>query len=341
MSTTWTFSDEEISTTSLTYLINSRQMQDRPRHFANDVIKHKAEDGEGHTVVIPWDVQRHSSTTRMITGYEAVNMDVQTVMKAGRDEWAYVLSPVVWSVRDEEQNSGKAKKISIIEKRTKDTDLRMLKEFEQRLLQANVPAWADLNTVNGFDTTTGFFESGTPGTQSNTVHEISKGTYSSLPGFQNQAGDVGGTASTTLLDQLRLMNLRIREITEDPTKLMGYASIAGANQYGKLVTANERYTGSERDAGRIEVLINGLKYTVTSALPNAGAGAGGTANDPWSFLLLDHGAAQLHTMPGKCMNMTEFNEISGFRVKAGFMEFFGQYTIDFFGSSGVIYDAET
>ena len=340
MATTWTFSDEEISTTALNYLINDRKMQDRPRHFATDLIKMKKEDGEGHTVVIPWDVQRHSSTTRMITGYEAVGMDVQTVMKSGRDEWAYTVSPVVWSIKDEKQNSGKAKKISVIERRTRDTDLRMLQELETRVLSATGDSWADLNTVNGFDSSTGFFESAAAGSQTNTVHDISKGTYSSLPGFQNQSGDVAGSASTNLLDQIRLMNLRIKDATDDPTKLMGYASILGANQYNKIVGGNERYTGDERDGARTKVLAGGLLYTVTSALPNAGAGAGGTLNDPWSFLTVDMGAVQLHTMPKMCMSMTDFSEISGYRVKAAFMAFFGQLTIDYFGSSGVIYDAE-
>jgi hypothetical protein len=335
MATTWTFSDEEISTTSLNYLINDRKMQDRPRFFANDLISHKKEDGEGHTVVIPWDVQRHSESTRMITGYEAVNMTVQTVMKAGRDDWAYVVSPVVWSIRDEKQNSGKAKKIGILEKRTRDTDLRMLHELETRVLSASGASWADLNTINGFDSTTGFLEAGS--SQTNTVHEISKGTYSSLVGFNNQRGDVGGAASTNLLDEMRLMQLRIKDATEDPTKLGCYASILGANQYNKIVGGNERYTGDDRDGARTKVLAGGMLHTVTSALPNAGTT---TTNDPWSFLTVDYGAIELHTMPNMCMSLTPFSEISGYRVKAAFMEFFGQVTINYFASSGVIYDSE-
>lgn len=337
MSLDFTFPAEEISTTSLNYLINSRQMQDRPRPVANDIIANKAEDGEGHTLIVPWDVQRHSTTTQMITGYEAVEMDVQTVMTSGRDNWGYVISPVVWSVRDEKINSGKAKKISVIEKRTKDTDLRMLKEFEDRVLSASVAQWADINTLNGVLATDGFLENLLPGLQTNTVHGVSKGTYSALPGFQNQAGDVAGSASTNLLSVLREQHLRLREISDDPTKLMGYASILGARNYGDLVQDQERYM-SDRDAVRIEVVINGIKHTVTSALPsNATAGA----NQEWSFLTLDHNAIKLHTMPGMCMSMTEFKEISGYRVMAGFMEFFGQLTVEYFGSSGVVFGADT
>lgn len=337
MATTWSFSDEFISTTALTYLINQRQMQDRPRHVANAFLEMKKSDGEGHTLVIPWDVQRHSESTRMVTGYEAVNMTVQQVMKPGRDEWAYVVSPVVWSIRDEKQNSGKARKISLIERRTKDTDLRMLKEFETRLLSATGNAWADLNTLNGSDTTTGFFEEVAVGSQTNTVHDVSKGTYSSLVGFQNQAEDVGGSPSTLLLDKIRLQNLKIKDACMDPTNLRGFVSISAANQYNKIVGGNERYTGDERDGARDKVLAGGLLYQPTSALPNAGAT---TTGDPWSFLTIDMGAVCLRTMPDMCMSMTDFSDIDGHRVKAAFMEFFGQLTIEYFASSGVIIDSE-
>jgi hypothetical protein len=252
-----------------------------------------------------------------------------------------VLSPVVWSIRDEKQNSGKAKKISIIEKRTKDTDLRMLKEFEQRLLRVEVPQWADLNSFNGFDSATGFIEQAIPGSQTNVVHDISKGTYSQLPGFQNQSGDAQGAASTFLLDVLREQHLRLREITDDPTKLMGYASILGAKNYGSLVQDQERYINA-RDAVQIETVINGIVHKVTSALPNSGTVTGAPGVDQeWSFLTLDANASKLHVMPGMCMSMTEFNEISGFRVKAAFLEFFGQLTIEYFGSTGVVYGADT
>lgn len=337
MATTWSFSDEFISTTALKYLANQRQMQDRPRWVADALISEKMEDGEGHTLVVPWDVQRHSSSTRMITGYEEVNLDVQTVMKAGREEWAYVVSPVVWSIRDEKQNSGQAKKISIIERRTKDTDLRMLQEFETRLLAATGDAWADLNTLNGCDTTVGFLERDVVGSQTNVVHDVSKGTYSALVGFQNQTGDAGGAASTNLLDQLRLTNLRVMDATKDPTKLHSFCSIPGANEYNGIVQTNERYTGEARDAARLQVLAGGLLYQPTSALPNAGSD---TTGKPWSFLTLDCNAIKLHTMPGMCMSMTEFREIDGYRVKAAMMEFFGQLTIDYFASSSLIVDAD-
>ena len=338
MATSWSFSDEFISTTALKYLANTRQMQDRPRWVADAFIADKMEDGEGHTLVIPWDVKRHSKTTRMITGYEEVDLDVQTVMKPGREEWAYCVSPVVWSIRDEKQNSGQAKKISIIERRTKDTDLRMLKEFEERLLKASGAAWADLNTLNGADTSTGFFERDIVGSQTNVVHDISKGTYSSLVGFQNQTGDAQGAASTFLLDQIRLTNLRVKDACMDPTKLKGFCSIDGANEYNKIVGTNERYTGDSRDGARDAVLAGGLLYQPTSALPNNGTD---TAAKPWSFLTVDCNAVKLRTMPGMCFSLTEFREIDGYRVKAAMMEFFGQLTIDYFASSSLIVHADS
>jgi hypothetical protein len=340
MATSITYPDEFFTTTAANRLALIRQAQYRPYRLAQAFIDNaKMVDG-GERVIIPFDVQEHSVTTQMTTGYEAVDMDVQTVLKPGTDTWFFAVSPIVFSWVDEAKNKGKAKHIDIIETRVKDTESRMRREFETQLLKGTQASMSDLNTLNGADNSGGFIEEDAIQSQGNTVHGLSKSTYSTLPGFQNQIASIANDFSAGGIAALQEMHIRVQEITEDPTKLRGFASIAGAINYNTAVQANERYI-TQRDAVRTGLMINGVEYQISSLMPDDGTQTI-NVNNKWSFLLLDMDAICFQAFNGLLFNMTPFRDVGGGHlVKAAFHQVAGQLTISNWGSSALGQGGET
>lgn len=340
MSTTLTFPSEFFTSTALNRLKKLRTMQFRPYRLTDAIIASKMDDAEGDTLVVPYDTKEHSKTTQHVTGYESIDLDIGTVLDPGTDGWFFCLSPVVWSWIDQEKQKGKSKIIGIVETRTENTDLRMRREFETQLLRGSVAAMSDLNSLNGADISTGFIEAVDAGTQSNTVHGVSKATFSSLPQFQNQFADIGGDFSLSGLAELRNIHTELQEITDDAVSLQGFASLEGAKNYGRAVQSQERYIDN-RDAVRLDVVIAGLSYKISSLMPNSGT-ATGIADKEWSFLQIDTSVLKFHAFSGLVFDMTEFRDLGGAHmVKVAFHRLAGQMAIQGYGSQGVAIGGDT
>jgi len=340
MSTTIVYPDEMFTTTGMARLKKLRSQQFRPYRITDAILSNAEKADGGERFLIPWDVQEHSITTQHVTGYETVDMDVQTVLKPGTDTWFFCVSPVVWSWVDQAKNSGKNKVIDIWQTRVENTEKRMRKEFETQLLRGSVTGMSDLIPLNGVDFSTGIIEQDAVGSQANTIHNVAKSSYSSLVGFQNQVADIAGDFSANGLSALRDMHTELQEVTDDPVKLEGFCSLAGAKNYGTTVQSNERYIDS-RDAVRLDVVIAGMRYKISSLMPNAGT-VTGSNDDEWSFLVLDHGAIKFHGLQGLVMDMTETRDVGGsHQVKAAFMRLAGQMGAHSFGSTGLAYGGDT
>jgi len=338
VATTFTYSDEELSTTAAAYLTDERRgMQDRPHPFALDVLANKQDESGGERVIIPWDVQRHSQTTEFVSGYESANLSISPISKPGSDGWWMAVRPIVISERDELINRGKHKVLDRLKRLVTDTDRGALDEFDRHLLQGGLAGYSDLNHLNGFDYTDGFLEENAPGLQTNVVHGVSKGTYSALPGFQNQIADINGAFSTNGLPALHKICTQLREITDDPGKCMGYMSIDGATNLKRATQEFERY-GEQGDPGRPILMFSGIKFKVTSFLPNSGAT---TSTEKWSFLMLDHSSIKFRGQQGVVMSMTPFRDVGGGHIaKVAFLRTMGQLTVSYFGSTGVAFNGD-
>ncbi len=338
MATTIIADDELLTTTAFNRLDHIRQMQFRVQRFAQNMLEHKGTIDGGERLIIPWDVQEHSETTQHVTGYEPVKMNFSPVMKPGNDGFFFAIRPVAWSWVDKAKNSGKQKVMDLVEKRVTNTEKALMVQLEQQWLQANVASMSDLNTINGFDTGDGFLEDDVVGSQTNTVHNISKGTYSLLPGFQNQRFDIGGSYSTDGLVGARTVSWEVDELTDDPTNIMLYSSKAGELNYLRTVQGQERYTGEERDGAKQGVVIAGRRSIKVPNLPNAG---GTTASSPWTHLWLDHDVVKFMGFSSLVMDMTPFAPVGGGQqVSAAFFRIAGQTAIHHFGTSGVAYNGE-
>lgn len=333
MSTTITYPDEFFTTTAAYHLKALRPQQFRVNRVAEAFLSMKA-PAEGERVIIPFDVNEHSRTTRVVHGYESADMTFQTIFKPGTEEWAFFQRPVGYSWVDDAKNSGRAKLISQIESRTANTSEALLQQLERQLLKGTVTALSDIKTLNGADVATGFIEAAAVGAQTNVVHNISKATYAARPQFQNQFYDMLGDFSANGLPGLRDGHTRVKELTKDPTKLKGFCSINAGINYGNIVQPQERYMPKDgTDAVNMTTVIDGIKYEMSHAMPNDGT-ATGVADKEWSFLLLDMDKIKLNTFPGLAMDMTPWRDVGGgHNVKVCFFKFGGQTTIQHWGTT--------
>jgi len=294
----------------------------------------------GERLIIPLNFRRHSRTTQFSSGYEPVNMTIQTLGTPGGATWFDAVRPVVISGHEERINRGTYKVLDVLQERTKDTFNGMKLEFQQHLLRGDQPNMSDLEHLNGIDDTTdGFLEAAAVGAQSNSVMNVSKATYSFAPGWNNQWFDGGGSFSANGLIGLQDLTTRITELAgEGSLKLKGYLSIACANNLKRALRTFERYISEkEYDAGRQIMVWDGTGLEVLRDLPSTGTNS--TAA-PMSALFVDWSSVKFVKQAGAYFDSGAFDTQSGYNVRASFLHLMGQLKTNYLGSSAIMTDAE-
>lgn len=319
---TLVFSDQFLTTTLMYRVEKMRSMIDRPLRFLDDMLAMgKDEVAGGERVLISWKFGRHANNTQLSTGYEPLNLSVSPIGTPGHDSWFYVQRPILYSGREDTLNRDKHKVISIIESRGEDTELGLKADVEDEALRGDVPTMSDLNTLNGTDDATGFLEEDIVGSQTNTVHNTSKATYATAAYFQNQTSDIANSFSANGLTSLFKAHIRSEDLAQEPSKIIGYGSLSLMEHLKRAVQTNERYVSESNDAGQPVMSFGGRKLRVTSRLPNSGVN---TTAQKWSLVFIDWSALRFVAQKGKCFSLTPFREISGYDVRAAFMNIFGQ-----------------
>jgi hypothetical protein len=287
----------------------------------------------------------HSSTTRLQTGYEAINLSVAGVLTPAVFSPAHVVRPVLISSEEEELNSGAEQIIEIAGARVKQTIAALMREYSQQAVQGAVTGWEDWSTLNGEDDSSGFLEVVASGSQNNTgVGGLSKVTYRSIAGLQNQTYDVGGAFNSAGLTGLNRLQIDCDIHSDDDTsKRCWLASRSGFENYKRSVQAYERYANaSELDAGNLNLAIGGIKVRPEFYMPTAGTN---TTADPISFYLIDF--ADIHTCWSKgkydgYFGMDDWHSVSGEHdVRMTKIRVRGQLVYRKLSTSGTIQDAET
>ena len=344
-----TIPDRFLSTTGLHIFAKRQNMLDKAHPFyecTKSMALDKA-DG-GHQATLPWHVQRHSSTTQLSNGYEALNLNVQPILKSALDEWFYAQRPIVISGRDEMENSGKNAVVKLLEGRIKDSQMGLIAEFDEHSLRGGVAAMSDLNTFNGVDVATGAIEEDAVGSQANTIHGISKALYSTLPGFQNQRANLGASFSTNGINSMYAAETSINDILHeehDEVKRVGFLSLNGTNYLKRAMSSKEVYqAGPDQalgekafNAGVRPIRFGAYDLYTTSVLPNTAYGN----SQNWTVFYPDFNAARFIVMKGLFFKMSKFEGISGHDARAAFISIFGQWMFPGLGTHFLGYNGET
>jgi len=298
----------------------------------------------GTRIVVPLGFGEHSSTTRMQTGFERIDLTVEDVFKPAQYDWGHVVRPVAISSEEEMTNQGDAAVLSIIESRTKMTANALKREFVKQIVQGSQTGWEDWNTLNGVDVTSGdhqgFLEQDAVGSQGNTVGSVSKSTYSSKTGWQNQIFDGAGSFNSNGLAGLYDLKVEIASVSPNGDPNVILASRAGFKNLKRALQAHERYVDQSKiDGGRLVEYWDGVQINVERNMPNAGTN---TTADPISFYMLNLNDIMCVWDPQGYFDLSDFETVSGeYDVRSAKLRCRGQLIAKHLGSSGIAFDLET
>jgi len=294
----------------------------------------------GTRIVCPLGFGEHSTTTRLQTGFERIDLSVSDVFQPAVYDWAHVVRPVAISSEEEFVNQGEAAVLSILESRTKMTANAMKREFVRQIVKGAEAGWEDWNTLNGVDNAGGFLEENAVGSQGNSVGGVSKSTYSAKTGWQNQMFDGSASFNANGLAGLYDLKVEIDSVSPSGSADIILASRAGFKNLKRALSAQERYVDQNTiDGGRMVQMWDGIQIDVERNMPNAGTT---TTGDPISFYFLN--SSDIHVMwdPKGYFDLSEFETVSGeYDVRSAKLRCRGQLIAKHLGSSGIGFDLDT
>ena len=300
----------------------------------------------GTRIVVPLGFGEHSSTTRMQTGYERIDLSVEDVFHPASYEFAHVVRPIAISSEEEMINQGDAAILSILENRVKMTANALKREYVKQMVQGQVAGWDDWNTLNGIDvtgTSGGFLEKGAYGSgQSNTIGGVSKSTFKDKTGWNNQLFDGAGSFNSNGLAGLYDLMVEINAVSSSGPPNVILASRAGFKNLKRALSASERYIDTAKlDGGRVSQTWDGTPIDVEYYMPSSGT-VSGTSDQEASFYMLNMN--DIHTLwDGKgYFDLSDFETVSGeYDVRAAKLRCRGQLIAKHLGSSGLAIGLDT
>ena len=298
----------------------------------------------GSRIVVPLGFGEHSSTTRLQTGFERIDLSVEDVFQPAQYDFGHVVRPVAISSEEEMVNQGDAAILSILESRVMMTANALKREYVKQIVAGGQTGWEDWNTLNGFDVTSGdhqgFIEENAVGSQGNPVGGVSKSTFSSKTGWQNQIFDGAGSFNSNGLAGLYDLKVEINAVSPSGAPNVILASRAGFKNLKRALRAHERYVDQSKiDGGRMIETFDGVPINVEYNMPNDGTA---TTNDPISFYFLNMNDIYTLWDPQGYFDLSDFETVSGeYDVRAAKLRCRGQLIAKHLGSSGVAFDLDT
>lgn len=347
---TYTDDNKYLTTTARAIVNEMQDMNEYPAPFfmAQDEIHGKGkprEDG-GSRVQVNVNFSEHTTGQQLSTGYEPISLTATDVGLPGFDDWMLAVQPIVIGPKERQYNQGKHKRVSILEKNTKAAYEAMKRYMHQRIFGHSTGAdlYTDLNTLNGFDytTNTGFLEENAVASQGNTIHGISKSTYASYLGWQNQRYDIAGSFNSSGLLALYTVNSILSSLGKNLKSLRGYISVSGSAHLKRAVGSNERYLSEkEIDAGRMIYLWDGHRLELNRDMPNAGT-VTSASDQEWTIAWIDHAFIKLFMQGDHYFKTGEFQNVSGkFGNTWAPISFWGQLIAEYLATSAVLYGGDT
>jgi len=290
----------------------------------------------GTRIVQPLGFGEHSNTTRLQTGYERIDLSVSDVFQPAVYDFAHVVRPIAISAEEELTNQGDAAILSILENRVTSVASALKREYVKHMVQGGVSGWDDWNTLNGIDVTDGFLENAAAGggSQAASVGSVSKSTFSSKTGWNNQYFDGSDSFNSNGLAGLYDLLVEINAVSAEGNPNVILASRAGFKNLKRSLQASERYMDEKSlDGGRMSTTFQGVPIDVEYYMPNAGGTSGTTEA---SFYMLNMNDIYTLWDPKGYFDLSDFETVSGeYDVRAAKLRVRGQLIAKHLGSSGL------
>ena len=291
------------------------------------------EDG-GIKIQRPLSIAEHSQITALPTGYEAVNLAVKDVLQPAIYEWSDFTAPIVITKKEELENKGEKAIVKIVEARMRSVMGMLRRELNKQLIAGSSTILTTVNTLNG--AAGGFLENAAVGAQTNTVGGISKATYSTTTGWQNQMQDVAGAFGTSGIRQMQQMAIQADSVThmgQTDCVLMSEACMAN---YRRALFDKERYINEKTlDSGRMQLAFGGAVVEQDLEL-----GFLYSVGKPVSAYFLNFDGVKLCMHRDADFAVSPFEHISGTTARAAQLYVKMQLIADHLGSCGILIDAD-
>ncbi len=339
--------DNKYLTTTLHTLVKDAADQLHRKLSYFDACKSKFGEGKptwdgGAVILEPWLIDEHSDPTAISTGYETINLNVRDVDVAAQFTWFTAIMPVVIAGQEERINRGPGAVASILERRKDAVMGGFHRKFVRQTFIGDVAQFSDLNTWNGVDYSTGFLEEDAVGSQTNSIGGLSKSTYASLPGAQNQRYDAAGSFNSNGIAAMIHINQKIR--ARHPMNMgpdAWFMSEAFSQNMKRSLQSYERYVGGADgvDAGKLYAVWDGVPCYTETYMANAGTN---TTADPISAYAASMDYMKTLWHPEGYFNVGDFESCKPQQdVRAAHILTMAQNTLCHAGSQGLIFDAET
>jgi hypothetical protein len=283
----------------------------------------------------PLAIQEHSTITQLATGYEPVNLAVNDVLRPAIYDWADFVAPIVVTKKEEMENSGEYAIVKIVEARMKSVMGMLRRELNKQVLRGDSAVLTSLNTLNGnvgIGSATGFLEHLAVGSQTNVVGGVSKATFSTTPGWQNQFQNGGGSLG---MDDLYNLYIKANSVAPMGDVKHLITSETVLSQYRQLLFANERYIDTKTlDGGRMALAFNGAMAEQDPQMGFASSVAGTVG----AYMLNYDGIKLVFHADGD-FAVSPFEYISGTTARSAQLYVKCQLVADFLGGQGVLINA--
>jgi hypothetical protein len=298
----------------------------------------------GTRIVVPLGFGEHSKTTKMSTGYERIDLSVEDVFQPAVYDFGHVVRPVAISAEEELTNQGDAAVLSILENRVTSVANALKREYVKHIVQGSVTGWDDWNTLNGIgsDTTNGYLENAAAGSgsQDSSVGGVSKATFSSKTGWNNQFFDIADSFNSNGLAGLYDLMVEINAVSAQGNPNVILASRAGFKNLKRALQASERYMDEKSiDGGKMSTTFQGVPIDVEYYMPNAGTTS---ATTEASFYFLNMNDIYTLWDPKGYFDLSDFETVSGeYDVRAAKLRCRGQLIAKHLGSSALAVNGDT
>ena len=283
----------------------------------------------------PLSIQEHSTITQLATGYEPVSLAVNDVLRPAIYDWADFTAPIVVTKKEELENSGEYAVVKIVEARMKSVIGMLRRELNKQVLAGNSAVLTSLNTLNGdsagVGSATGFFEPLAVGTQINVVGGVSKATFQTTPGWQNQFVNIGG-AGLTGLSQFYDAYIAANSVAPSGDISHFIMSPALLAAYRNQLFAQERFIDSTKlDGGRMALAFNGA---IAEQDPEMGFNCSVAGNV--DGYMLNYDGIKLIFHSDADFAVSPFEYISGTTARAAQLYVKCQLVADFLGGQAML-----
>jgi len=290
----------------------------------------------GSYIDAPVILTDHSTITQLSTGYEAVSLAVKDPLRTASYSWCDAAAPIVITRKEELSNKGERAIIRIAEARLKQTMGMFKREVEKQIIAGSSTILTDLQTLNGLDAATGWFEELAFGSQTNTVGGIAKTSFPTS--WQNQVQN--GSFAANGLKKMQQLLIDIQQTAPEGDVDIILASPLSYGLYKDELQQLERYVSATEQrnmAGRLGLEFNGAAMYIE---PNLGFTGSGGANK-MSMYFLNSKLFTVYFDTDAFFSLEEPDTISGYAAFAQNLLCRMQLATSNLSGHGILVNAET